>query len=149
MSKFKMKEVISKLLQQNEESCDSFKVLSHNDTQIVFTNNLLGLFEYIIQVDALPNSVKITSYLNSCSDGLHIDNQFERKSAEFDEEISFDDIYEWFMNFIDNSDVHIESISDILESISDILKSVSSLPEKSRDLLSKLLEHNGKYNREN
>lgn len=149
MSKFKMKEVISKLLQQNEESCDSFKVLLHNDTQIVFTNSLLGLFEYVIQVDALPNSVKITSYLNSCYDGLHIDNQFERKSAEFDEEISFDDIYEWFMNFIDNSDVRIESISDILESISDTLKSVSSLPEKSRNLLSKLLEYNGKYNREN
>ena len=112
--------------------CDQFDLVSYNGTQITFSNEIEG-FVYYISISALPSAIEVCYYIHNYYD-YEIEKNLEFISATMPFYTTMESIYDWFMDCIDNSNIYIESISNVLEDI-------SSLPKESKELLIKILEH--------
>ncbi len=126
--------VIERLKRENEETplYSQFDLVSYNDTQITFSNEIEG-FVYYISISVLPSTIEVCYYIHNYYD-CEIEKDFEFISAAMPFYATMESIYDWFMDCIDHSDIYIESISNVLEDI-------SSLPKESKELLIKILEH--------
>ena len=126
--------VIERLKRENEETplYSQLDLVSYNDTQITFSNEIEG-FVYYISISVLPSTIEVCYYIHNYYD-CEIEKDFEFASVTMPSYSTIKSIYDWFINCIDNSDIYVESLSDILEP-------ASLLSEKNKRLLIKILEH--------